>query len=79
MQKITKPRRTSEVTTESIKEDRKKYADTIVQPFRQGQLAKEFVEAYPDRVKEMVKEKNITQEEVKNAKPVWTEESYYKK
>jgi len=76
---IAKPKVSIEVTTAEIKEDRKKYADTIVQPFRQGQLAKEFVEAYPDRVKEMVKEKNITQEEVKNAKPVWTEESYYKK
>ena len=52
-QEIAKPKVSIEVTTESIKEDRKKYADTIVQSFRQGQLAKEFVEAYPDRVKEM--------------------------
>ena len=79
MQKIVKPRTTTEVTTESIKEDRKIYQKDLCQPFRQNELSKEYVEAYPDRVKEMVKEKHITQEEVSKSKYIWGDENYYKK
>jgi len=77
MQKIVKPRTTTEVTTESIKEDRKKYATDLTQPFRGGQLSKEYVEAHPDRVKEMVKEGHVTQKEIVSAKNIW-DLNYYK-
>ena len=79
MQKVVKPRTTTEVTTESIKKDRKIYQKDLYQPFRQNELSKEYVEAYPDRIKEMVKEGHVTKEEIKNAKNVWTESEYYRK
>ena len=78
MQKITKPRTTTEVTTENIKEDRKKFSKDLTQPFRQGQLSKEYIEAHPDSIKEMLKEKHITEDEVKKAKNIW-DLDYYKK
>jgi hypothetical protein len=67
-----------EVTTEEIREGRRVFKKDITQPYRDGQLSKEYVEEYPNRIKEMIKEGNITQEEVKNAKPVWGETEYYK-
>ena len=69
---------TAEITTSQIKEDRKKYKTDLTQPFRGGELSKEYVEAYPDRVKEMVKEKHVTESELKNAKNIW-DLDYYKK
>lgn len=77
--KIVKPRITAEITTNAIKEDRKIYETDITQPWRNGSLSKEFVQAYPDKVKQMIKEGTTTKEEVKRAKPVWGEDSYYKK
>ncbi len=75
---ISKPKTTVEVTTDQIREDRKVFKKDLYQPFRQGELSKEYVEAYPDRVKEMVKEKHITEEEVGEAKDVW-DFDYYKR
>lgn len=79
MQGIVKPKITGEVTTDQIKEDRKIFKKDITQPWRDSHLSKEFVEAYPDKVKQMLKEKTATEEEVRNAKNLWTEEEYYKR
>ena len=76
-QEIAKPKVSIEVTTESIKEDRKIYQKDLCQPFRQNELSKEYVEAYPDRVKEMVKEGHVTQKEIVSAKNIW-DLNYYK-
>lgn len=78
MKSIVKPKVTGEITTEAIKEDRKIFKKDLTQPFKDGNLAKEYIEAYPDRVKEMVKESHITEEEVKKAKNIW-DLDYYKK
>jgi hypothetical protein len=78
-QEITKPKVSAEVTTDQIKEDRKIFKKDITQPFRQGELSKEFVEANPEQVKKMVEEGHVTQEEIKNAKNVWIENEYYRK
>jgi len=48
------------------KEDRKKYFKTLLQPFRGGELSREFAEAYPKEVKQMASE-----QEIKNSKYVW--------
>ncbi len=65
------------MTSGEIKESRKIFKKDIVQPFRDKQLSKEYVKAYPEKVKQMIKEGNITEEEVKKAKPVW-DLDYYK-
>lgn len=44
-----------EFTVESIKNDRRQYAKTILQPFRDGTPSKEFAEAFPDKAEEMFK------------------------
>lgn len=69
---------TIELTTEPIREDRKKYSSDIVQPFRGGQLSREYAKKYPQQVKKMIKEGNTTVAEVKNSKNVWGENQYYK-
>jgi hypothetical protein len=74
---IGKPKDAIEVTTDAIKDDRKKFNKDIIQSFRDKQLSKEYVKAYPSKVKEMLKEKHITEQEVKEAKEVWHENHYY--
>lgn len=69
--KFKKPDKLHEFTSESIKEGRKKYFKSIVTRYRDGELSKEFVEAYPERAKAMVKEGIHTKKEIKNAKEVW--------
>lgn len=60
-----------EFTSDAIKEGRKKYFKSIIQKYRDGQLSKEFIDAYPERAKAMVKEGIHTEKEIKNAKNVW--------
>ena len=78
MRKISQPKQTAEITTEGIREDRKKYSDDIIQSWRDSHLSKEYVKKYPDRVKKMVEEGNVTQGEVNSAKNVWDDLHYYK-
>lgn len=54
-----------EFTTDSIKEDRKKYFKSTLQPYRDGQLSKEYVEAHG------TKRINARPDEIRNAKEVW--------
>lgn len=50
----------------SIKEDRKKYFKTLIQPHRGGENSREYAEAYPEKAKQMWGE-----EGVKKSKYVW--------
>lgn len=56
-----------EMVGESIKNGRKTHAKSALQPYRSGELSREYIEAYGT--------KNIkaTAEEVKKAKYVWTD------
>lgn len=50
---------------QQMKDDRKKYAKSLLQPRRGGELSKEFIDAFG------AKAANATPEEAKKAKPVW--------
>ena len=67
-----KPAQTIEMVPESTKTDRKIYHDDILQPFREGVLSKEYLKKYG------TKTIKVTPEDIKNAKEVWGENSYYK-
>ena len=60
-----------EFIPDRIKEDRQKYFKSMIQPFRDGELSKEYCEAYPQSVGKMIKEGHISEKEVSKAKPVW--------
>ena len=60
-----------EFTTDAIKTDRKKYKKELLQPFRQGQISKEYLDAYPKQAKGMIKEGIITKKQAKQSKEVW--------
>ena len=55
-----------EFIPDRIKEDRKKYAKDMLQPWRQGEPSKEFIEAFPSQAK-----KTFTATQIKKAKNVW--------
>lgn len=63
----TLPSRQAEMVGESIKNERREYAKSIIQPWRSGVLSKEYLELYGT--------KNIkpTKKDLKNAKRVWSE------
>lgn len=54
-----------EFVPERIKESRKEFAKSQIQPFRNGELSKEFIDTYG------TKHVSATPKEIKNAKPVW--------
>lgn len=60
-----------EFTTNQIKEDRLTYANDMLQSHRGGELSREFLEAHPNRAKQMIRDGAITKEEVKKSKYVW--------
>lgn len=60
-----------EFIPDSMKEERKRFRKDILQPFRAGQLSKEYVDTWG------TKHLKVSKEEVKNAKPVWQELEYY--
>lgn len=62
----------AEIIPERIREDRKAHKDDMIQPFNRGHLSKEYITKYG------TKNIKVTDREVKNAKNVWTENSYYK-
>jgi len=63
--------KTYEFVPQRIKDERVKYRKEILQPYRSGQLSKEFCEEYPQQVKKMVKAGAVTKKEVAKAKNVW--------
>ena len=70
---IAGPNRQYEFTSDAIKEGRKKYFKSIIQKYRDGQLSREYIEAYPERAKAMVEQGIHTEKEIKQAKNVWSD------
>lgn len=66
-----KPQKPQELTTDAIKNDRKEFKKDIYQPFRNGQVSKEYLEAHG------TKYIKVTDEEVKTAKNQWSDLEYY--
>jgi hypothetical protein len=65
-----------EFTTDSIKHDRKVYAQDILTPHRKGQLSKEWLKVYG---KDKAKQHGFTDTEIKHAKNVWSGDiSFYR-
>jgi len=60
-----------EFVPEYIKKDREKNMKSQIQSHRQGEMSKEFIENYPDKVKGMLKEGAVTEKEVRKARYVW--------
>lgn len=54
-----------EFTSESIKRQRKDFKQDILQPYRKGELSKEYIEKWG------TKRLKVTADEVKKAKYVW--------
>lgn len=65
-----------EFTTDSIREQRKKYSKDLLQPFRSGEVSKEYLDAYPEAKSGMIKEGIITETQAKKAKNVWGKDIY---
>lgn len=63
--------KTGEFIPDRIKEERTQFFNSIVQPFRSGELSKEFVDAHPGVIEDMKAEGNITDKDVAGAKNVW--------
>ena len=68
---FARPNNQIEFTSADIKEGRRKYFKSTIQKYRDGQLSKEFIEAYPERAKAMIDQGIHTEKEIKQAKPVW--------
>ena len=60
-----------EFTTQEIKNNRVKYFNSIVQPYRNGELSKEYVDAHG------TKGINATEKEIRNARDVWKDTEGY--
>ncbi len=60
-----KPSGALEAVTGQIAEDREKYFNSTLQPYRQGELSKEYIEAHG------TKGIHVSKEEAKKAKYVW--------
>jgi hypothetical protein len=54
---------------DSLKEDRKKNAKALIQPWREGEASAEFIEAYPHQAKHM-----FSLKERMKAKEVWKDD-----
>lgn len=61
-----------ELTTAAIRDARKEYKKDIIQPLRDGEYSKEYIEAYGS------KHIKATGDEIKKARPVWSDLDYYK-
>lgn len=62
-------RETIELTTEDIKEDRKKFSEDIIQRYRGNVPSLEYIKKYGT--------KGFNKEELRQAKNVWRENNYY--
>src|SRR3989304_5571440 len=62
---IKSPSHQIEFTSEDIKEGRRKYGKSILQKYREGELSKEFLTAYPERRDAMIEKGIITKEQNK--------------
>jgi uncharacterized Zn finger protein (UPF0148 family) len=69
-----KPSQQVEFTSDNIREQRKEFSDDIEQPHRKGQLNKKWVEIHGE---EVAKRQGYTDTEIKNAKYVYSDDTYY--
>lgn len=62
---LKSPDKQVEFTSKSIKHQRKEYAKSIIQPYRDGEVSKEYLDAYG--------KKNIraTEKQIKQSRNVW--------
>ena len=61
------PSTQSEFMPDRVRDDRREYFNSTIQPFRQGELSKEYIDLYgTDSV-------NVSKYEIKKAKNVWTD------
>lgn len=60
-----KPQKSVEFTTDTIKTQRKAYAPDLIQPWREGELSKEYLEQHG------TKGIKVTPEEIAKAEYVW--------
>lgn len=66
-----KPSPKQELTTDAIKSDRKEFKKDIYQPFRGGEVSKEYLDA---NGREGIK---VTDEEIRSARNLWDDNEYY--
>lgn len=69
------PQEQIEFTSQSIKDQRKAFANDILQPHNKGELSKEWLNIYGPK---KARQRGFTQKEIDHAKPVWNSEHYYK-
>lgn len=62
------PNHQIEFTSQSVKDQRREYASSIVQPWRSGEPSREFIETQPHKAKQY-----YTPKEMKKAKNVWSD------
>jgi hypothetical protein len=60
-----------EFVPQRIKDDRIKYRRDLIQPYRNGELSKEFKDAYPNKTRKMLKDGVITKKQYDKAREVW--------
>lgn len=61
-----------EFIPDRVKEDRIEYFNSTIQPFRNGELSKEYIEEYG------TENINVSDEDIKKAKNLWTDLKGYK-
>lgn len=69
--------RLPEFTTDAIRKAREEFAGDQIQSHRGGELSREYVELYPDRVRGMVKEGALSKKDVEKSKYVWQKDVKY--
>lgn len=64
------PHKLTELTTDAIKVARRAFRDDTLQPWREGELSKEYIDAHG------TKYVDATEEEIKRSRPVWNLDYY---
>ena len=70
---LSKVRQPTELTTDSIRQQRREFKADIIQPWRSGELSKEYIETYGDQ------HIKTDSGEMKKAKYTWEDQNYYRK
>jgi hypothetical protein len=71
-----RPKSAIEFTTDDIKQQRKEFADDIIQPHRKGRLSKEWLDKYG---RKSALNHGFSEKEIREARNVWNgDTTYYK-
>lgn len=62
-------------TKSRIQDQRREHRKFLTQPFRDGQVSKEYLDYYPGQKEKMIKEGIITKKQADNAKEVWKDKA----